>query len=194
MGTNKARLLFEKKILLRRLVDDAESLGLTIMLCADDLSYPEVDEKIITSPDLLGNKSGALSAIQPALEYCYHAKEAWLWVMACDSLTRLSELLPLFRHTLDEENAQKPAETMMILGSMTLAGRQKTLPLIGLYRTELYAPMKNYLLSGERRVMTFCKSYSTREIALPETLATCCNFNTPEEYKYAKQIYMKHCT
>ncbi|PID66304.1 MAG: hypothetical protein CR975_03555 [Gammaproteobacteria bacterium] len=185
MGTNKARLLFARQILLQRLVDDANTLELKTLLCADDIHYPEVDKKITASPDLLDNKSGALSAMQPALEHCYHLGEKWLWVYACDSLVRPSELLPYFSRALIEAN-HNDNDTMMILPKT-----EKLLPLIGLYRTDLYAPLKEFLLSGHRRVMQFCTAYPRYEITLPNKLSLCCNFNTPEQFEQGKKQYSK---
>ncbi len=173
MGSNKARLLFEQQILLQRLVEDSDALGLQTLLCADDMHYPEVDRKILASPDLLDNKSGALSAMQPALEYCYHLGEKWLWVYACDALLRPSELLPYLAEALAQANQEEDDNnrTMMILPKA-----EKLLPLIGLYRTELYAPLKEFLLTGNRRVMQFCMDYPRREITLPERLGLLWNF------------------
>ncbi len=184
MGSNKARLLFEQQILLQRLVEDSNALGLQTLLCADDIHYPEVDRKILASPDLLDNKSGALSAMQPALEHCYHLGEQWLWVYACDALLRPSELLPYLAGALAQANQED--NTMMILPKA-----EKLLPLMGLYRTELYAPLKEFLLTGNRRVMQFCMNYPRQEIALPETLGLCCNFNTPEQFEQGKEQYIQ---
>lgn len=180
MGENKARLLFEQRILLRRLVDDAQTLGLKTLLCADDLDYPEIVEQAQRSPDLLDDKSGALSAIQPALETCYHLGERWLWVYACDSLVCPSELLPYFQKALQAA----PPDTMMILPKS-----EKRLPLLGWYRTTLYAPLKEYLLTGNRRVMPFCTTHAVCEFAMPEHFNHSCNFNTQEEFTIAKAQY-----
>ncbi len=186
MGGNKARLLFEKHILLQRLVDDSNTLGLRTLLCADDIHYPEVDKKSLALPDLLDNKSGALSAMQPALAHCYHLGEKWLWVYACDALLRPSELLPYLAEALAQANLDSDNKTMMILPKA-----KKLLPLMGLYRTELYAPLKEFLLTGNRRVMQFCRRYPRYEISLPETLGLCCNFNTPEQFEQGKNQYIQ---
>lgn len=187
MGTNKARLLFEQQILLRRLVDDAEQQGLIPILCADDQDYPEVDRQVIASPDLLSNQSGALSAIQPALEKCHQMGEEWLWVYACDSLMLPSELFPYLHDTWQQAHKENPVNTMMILPK-----GEKLLPLIGLYRTILYAPLKKYLMNGHRRVMPFCQYYPIQTVRLPDMLGACCNFNTPGQFDLGKKHYLNY--
>ncbi len=178
MGENKARLNFEQTILLKRIIDDALSLKLTPFLCCDDICYPEISDVVI-SPDFLANKEGALSAIMPALEKCYQNGEKWLWVYACDSLVLPSQLLPYMQKALDED-------CQIILPKIA-----KSLPLLAIYRTDLYQALRTYLESGERRVMPFCHQFKIQEIALPQEIAHCCNFNTQTEFKTAKEEYIK---
>ncbi|PIE44821.1 MAG: hypothetical protein CSA45_05180 [Gammaproteobacteria bacterium] len=187
MGTDKARLLFRQKILLRRLVEDARQQGLKPLLCADDMVYPEVEPQVITSPDLFTGKLGPLSAIQPALESCYRRGEKWLWVYACDSLLCPSQLYPYLQSALEKVERESPQNTLMILPK-----GKRLLPLMGLYRSDLYADLKTYLLQGHRRVMAFCHNYPVREVKFPESLHQCCNFNTPLQFALGKAQYTKY--
>lgn len=188
MGANKARLMFDDKILLSRLVEDAHKLELKVNVCADNLRYPEIlsDPKIVYSSDLLPNKSGALSAIQPVLEEAYQLGEKWLWVYACDSLIRPSEMLSYFESAFNQIDLSKD-DVMMILPKS-----DKLLPLMGLYRTSLCEDLKEYLYQGNRRVMSFCNDYKIVTLPIPSTVKHCCNFNTPYEFDLGKHQYCEH--
>ncbi len=185
MGQNKAQLLFDGETLLNRLVQDAKSLNLDVVVCADDYEYLEVVENnILSSPDLLLNKSGALSAIQPVLEKSYLDNQQWLWVYSCDALLLPSEIIDLFQQAIDENDANQDTQTKTIL-----LKNHKLLPLVGLYHTSLAKDLKDYLLAGNRRVMPFCDQFKMKEIELPDSVSLCCNFNTPEQFEQAKQQY-----
>ncbi|MDP8080133.1 molybdenum cofactor guanylyltransferase [Phocoenobacter skyensis] len=188
MGQNKAQLLFEGETLLSRLVQDACQLGLATFVCADDYTYSEIATQNITlSPDLLLNKSGALSAIQPVLEQSYLANRQWLWVYSCDALLLPSEIIDLFQQAIDEIDANQDTQTKTIL-----LKNHKLLPLVGLYHTSLVKDLKDYLLAGNRRVMPFCDQFKMKEIELPDSVSLCCNFNTPEQFENAKQQYTQY--
>lgn len=189
MGKNKAQLLFDQKTLLNRLIQDAKKISLDVVVCGDDYKYSEVSENnISSSPDLLLNKSGALSAIQPVLEQCKKDAQSWLWVCSCDSLLLPSELISLFNKALQEIEESKDTETKIIL----LRGKEKKYPLIGVYHSSLTDDLKDYLLQGERRVMVFCEKYKIKEITLSESIEKCCNFNTPEQFELAKKQYIQY--
>lgn len=189
MGENKARLVFNNKALLHRLVEDAHQLGLNIAVCADNFNYPELrfEDGITYYPDLLPNKSGALSAIQPALEEAYLLGERWAWIYACDSLLLPSEIWPYFLPIFDQADQEALVDTMMILPKS-----EKLLPLMGLYRTSLYADLKNYLVRGNRRVMSFCAQHKSITLPIPAEFNLCCNFNTPIQFDLGKTQYSQH--
>jgi molybdopterin-guanine dinucleotide biosynthesis protein A len=182
MGRDKAALLDEHQSLISRQVLELRSVlpALPVFVCAGSRRYPELLPHIHYVSDEVAD-AGPLAGIAEALKAAkaLNVGDGHVLVMPTDSLIPPSQI-----HRLLVDAATKSADVVLLKG-------QRLHPLHGLFSTKLAPSMHRYLTVGGRAVMGFLDN-ERWEIALaPDDWEPCLNFNTPEEYAYARSALSK---
>lgn len=183
MGRDKAALLDEHQSLISRQVLELRSVlpALPVFVCAGSRRYPELLPHGIHYVSDEVADAGPLAGIAEALKAAkaLNVGDGHVLVMPTDSLIPPSQI-----HRLLVDAATKSADVVLLKG-------QRLHPLHGLFSTKLAPSMHRYLTVGGRAVMGFLDN-ERWEIALaPDDWEPCLNFNTPEEYAYARSALPK---
>jgi molybdopterin-guanine dinucleotide biosynthesis protein A len=183
MGRDKAALLDEHQSLISRQVLELRSVlpALPVFVCAGSRRYPELLPHGIHYVSDEVADAGPLAGIAEALKAAkaLNIGDGHVLVMPTDSLIPPSQI-----HRLLVDAATKSADVVLLKG-------QRLHPLHGLFSTKLAPSMHRYLTVGGRAVMGFLDN-ERWEIALaPDDWEPCLNFNTPEEYAYARSALPK---
>jgi molybdopterin-guanine dinucleotide biosynthesis protein A len=183
MGRDKAALLDEHQSLISRQVLELRSVlpALPVFVCAGSRRYQELLPHGIHYVSDEVADAGPLAGIAEALKAAkaLNVGDGHVLVMPTDSLIPPSQI-----HRLLVDAATKSADVVLLKG-------QRLHPLHGLFSTKLAPSMHRYLTVGGRAVMGFLDN-ERWEIALaPDDWEPCLNFNTPEEYAYARSALPK---
>jgi molybdopterin-guanine dinucleotide biosynthesis protein A len=183
MGRDKAALLDEHQSLISRQVLELRSVlpALPVFVCAGSRRYPELLPHGIHYVSDEVADAGPLAGIAEALKAAkaLNVGDGHVLVMPTDSLIPPSQI-----HRLLVDATTKSADVVLLKG-------QRLHPLHGLFSTKLAPSMHRYLTVGGRAVMGFLDN-ERWEIALaPDDWEPCLNFNTPEEYAYARSALPK---
>jgi molybdopterin-guanine dinucleotide biosynthesis protein A len=183
MGRDKAALLDEHQSLISRQVLELRSVlpALPVFVCAGSRRYPELLPHGIHYVSDEVADAGPLAGIAEALKAAkaLNVGDGHVLVMPTDSLIPPSQI-----HRLLVDAATESADVVLLKG-------QRLHPLHGLFSTKLAPSMHRYLTVGGRAVMGFLDN-ERWEIALaPDDWEPCLNFNTPEEYAYARSALPK---
>ena len=183
MGRDKAALLDEHQSLISRQVLELRSVlpALPVFVCAGSRRYPELLPHGIHYVSDEVADAGPLAGIAEALKAAkaLNIGDGHVLVMPTDSLIPPSQI-----HRLLVDAATESADVVLLKG-------QRLHPLHGLFSTQLALSMHRYLTAGGRAVMGFLDN-ERWEIALaPDDWEPCLNFNTPEEYAYARSALPK---
>jgi molybdopterin-guanine dinucleotide biosynthesis protein A len=183
MGRDKAALLDEHQSLISRQVLELRSVlpALPVFVCAGSRSYQELLPHGIHYVSDEVADAGPLAGIAEALKAAkaLNVGDGHVLVMPTDSLIPPAQI-----HRLLVDAATESADAVLLKG-------QRLHPLHGLFSTQLALSMHRYLTAGGRAVMGFLDN-ERWEIALaPDDWEPCLNFNTPEEYAYARSALPK---
>lgn len=205
MGSPKALLkLPSGETLLDYHVRNAAKLGVPILIADNgqgfatqvetvnsSINYIQDYQPHSTNPEADSKHSaGPLGAILAGMQRLLVGNESkWLLVVSCDSLVNSLNIwqylaeekvqsLPNSATELNEHNAQPQM--------YCLADNERDYPLLALYQLQLAEPLKDYLDSGERRVMRFI-SPICQSVSMPQDWYTLSNLNTPEQFQIACQ-------
>jgi molybdopterin-guanine dinucleotide biosynthesis protein A len=183
MGRDKAALLDEHQSLISRQVLELRSVlpALPVFVCAGSRRYQELLPHGIHYVSDEVADAGPLAGIAEALKAAkaLNVGDGHVLVMPTDSLIPPSQI-----HRLLVDAATESADVVLLKG-------QRLHPLHGLFSTQLALSMHRYLIAGGRAVMGFLDN-ERWEIALaPDDWEPCLNFNTPEEYAYARSALPK---
>ena len=183
MGRDKAALLDEHQSLISRQVLELRSVlpALPVFVCAGSRRYQELLPHGIHYVSDEVADAGPLAGIAEALKAAkaLNVGDGHVLVMPTDSLIPPSQI-----HRLLVDAATESADVVLLKG-------QRLHPLHGLFSTQLALSMHRYLTAGGRAVMGFLDN-ERWEIALaPDDWEPCLNFNTPEEYAYARSALPK---
>lgn len=136
------------------------------------------------------HSAGPLGAILAGMQRLLADNESkWLLVVSCDSLVNSFDIWQY----LTEEKAQNLSKCATALNGPNaqpqmycLADNERDYPLLALYQLALSEPLKDYLDSGERRVMRFISPVS-QSVPMPQDWYTLSNLNTSEQFQTACQ-------
>lgn len=136
------------------------------------------------------HSAGPLGAILAGMQRLLAGNESkCLLVVSCDSLVNS---LNIWQY-LVEKKAQSLSNCATALNGPNaqpkmycLADNERDYPLLALYQLQLAEPLKDYLDSGERRVMRFISPIS-QSVSMPQDWYTLSNLNTPEQFHIACQ-------
>ena len=171
------------------IADNGQGFATQIETAGCSISYIQDYQPHSTNPEADSKHSaGPLGAIVAGMQGLLAGNESkWLLVVSCDSLVNSFDIWQY----LAKEKAQS-------LISMTddndstqpkmycLADNERDYPLLALYQLQLAEPLKDYLDSGERRVMRFISPVS-QSVPMPQDWYTLSNLNTPEQFQTACQ-------
>lgn len=141
-----------------------------------DIDSNEHDEQIKTG--------GALVAIESALQtlsdlndsgVSKNVQASWLLVISCDSLIPATDLWQKLQCEISLATDKKV---------ICLKDDSHLYPLLGLYQLSIERDLKNYIDSGQRRVMQFIQSF-VNSVPFSKEWQSLTNFNTPEDFKQA---------
>ncbi|WP_420230289.1 molybdenum cofactor guanylyltransferase [Psychrobacter sp. ER1] len=159
-----------------------ESLNVPVIHITDygaDLDSSEHDEQIKTG--------GALVAIESALQtlnglislndsgVSKNVQASWLLVISCDSLIPATDLWQKLKCEISRAADKKV---------ICLKDDSHLYPLLGLYQLSIERDLKNYIDSGQRRVMQFIQPF-VHSVPFSKEWQNLTNFNTPEDFKQA---------
>ena len=183
MGRDKAALLDEHQSLISRQVLELRSVlpALPVFVCAGSRRYPELLPHGIHYVSDEVADAGPLAGIAEALKAAkaLNIGDGHVLVMPTDSLIPPSQI-----HRLLVDAATKSADVVLLKG-------QRLHPLHGLFSTKLAPSMHRYLTGGGRAVMGFLDNERWAIALAPDDWEPCLNFNTPEEYAYARSALPK---
>lgn len=205
MGSPKALLkLLSGETLLDYHVRSAAQLGVPILIAdngqgfatqvdtvGSSIGYIQDYQPQITNPEAEDKHSaGPLGAIMAGMQRLLAGNESkWLMVVSCDSLVNSFDIW----HYLTEEKVQNLQNSATALNEYNaqpqmycLADNERDYPLLALYQLQLAEPLKDYLDSGERRVMRFISPIS-QSVSMPQDWYTLSNLNTPEQFQIVCQ-------
>jgi len=144
-----------------------------------DVDSNKHDEQIKTG--------GALVAIESALQalnglislndsgVSKNVQASWLLVISCDSLIPATDLWQKVQCGISLAADKKV---------ICLKDASHLYPLLGLYQLSIERDLKNYIDSGQRRVMQFVEP-SVQPVPFSKEWQNLTNFNTPEDFKQA---------
>ena len=127
---------------------------------------------------------GALVAIESALQVLVGLNDldvpknhdtSWLLVISCDSLIPATDLWQKLQHSIT------PAADK---GVICLKDDSHLYPLLGLYHLAIEPDLKDYIDSGQRRVMPFIQPM-VKAVPFTQDWQHLTNFNTPQEFEQA---------
>lgn len=177
MGRNKALLLWQGEPLLQHQIRRAQR---PVWLAAGNTRYPN-SEQTLYLPDAFPEPQGPLSGLLPALEHAAACKIPALFVISCDNLLDPEEVITLLERSRDCHAAAQAREQ----GIVFLKEDEHIHPLLARYCSTLAPSLKNYLLTGQRRIRPWLLAQACYGLPLPQAWRTRCNLNTPEEYQRA---------
>ena len=128
---------------------------------------------------------GALVAIESALQSLISSNEqrvaetmqrSYLMVISCDSLIKATEL---WQHLSASATLNQQDKSVICLSD-----NSHLYPLLGLYKLAIEPELRDYLDSGQRRVMRFVEPIC-QKVAFEQKWQNLTNFNTPEEFEKA---------
>ena len=205
MGSPKALLkLPSGETLLDYHVRNAAKLGVPILIADNGQGFATqvetVNSSIIHIQDYQPHSSntefdskhsaGPLGAILAGMQRVLAGNESqWLLVVSCDSLVNSFDIWQY----LAEEKTQSLSNNVKAVNENNaqpkmycLADNERDYPLLALYHLQLAEPLKDYLDSGERRVMRFISPIS-QSVPMPKDWYMLSNLNTPEQFQIACQ-------
>ncbi|WP_201579378.1 molybdenum cofactor guanylyltransferase [Psychrobacter sp. Pi2-52] len=165
-----------------------ESLNVPVIHITDygaDLDSSEHDEQIKTG--------GALVAIESALQtlnglislndsgVSKNVQASWLLVISCDSLIPATDLWQKLQCEISLAADKKV---------ICLKDDGHLYPLLGLYQLSIEPDLKNYIDSGQRRVMQFIQPL-VQAVPFSKEWQNLTNFNTPKDFKQACAVLPK---
>lgn len=127
---------------------------------------------------------GALVAIESALQTLTDSnnlfttnnqRASWLLVISCDSLIPATDL---WQKLQQEINAAANKRVICLKDDSHLY------PLLGLYHLDIEPDLKDYIDSGQRRVMPFIQPM-VKAVPFTQDWQHLTNFNTPKDFKLA---------
>ncbi len=127
---------------------------------------------------------GALVAIESALQtlnglndsgVSKNVQASWLLVISCDSLIPATDLWQKLKCEISRAADKKV---------ICLKDDSHLYPLLGLYQLSIERDLKNYIDSGQRRVMQFIQPF-VHSVPFSKEWQNLTNFNTPEDFKQA---------
>jgi len=127
---------------------------------------------------------GALVAIESALQtlsdlndsgISKNVQASWLLVISCDSLIPATDLWQKLQCKMSLAADKKV---------ICLKDDSHLYPLLGLYQLSIERDLKNYIDSGQRRVMQFIQPL-VQAVPFSKEWQNLTNFNTPEDFKRA---------
>lgn len=127
---------------------------------------------------------GALVAIESALQtlsdlndsgVSKNVQASWLLVISCDSLIPATDLWQKLQCEMSLATDKKV---------ICLKDNSHLYPLLGLYQLSIEPDLKNYIDSGQRRVMQFIQPF-VHSVPFSKEWQNLTNFNTPEDFKRA---------
>jgi len=160
----------------------SESPNVPIIHIADydvDIDSNKHDEQIKTG--------GALVAIESALQtlnnlislndsdVSKNVQASWLLVISCDSLIPATDLWQKLQCEMSLAADKKV---------ICLKDDSHLYPLLGLYQLSIERDLKNYIDSGQRRVVQFIQPF-VHSVPFTKEWQNLTNFNTPEYFKQA---------
>ena len=183
MGEDKAALVEAHQSLISRQVLDLRRVlpALPVFVCAGSRRYPELSPHDIHYVSDEVDDAGPLAGIAEALKAAkaLNGGDGYVLVMPTDSLIPPSQI-----HRLLVDAATESADVMLLKG-------RRLHPLHGLFSTQLAPSMERYLIAGGRAVMGFLDNERWQTALAPDDWEPCLNFNTPEEYAYARSALPK---
>jgi molybdopterin-guanine dinucleotide biosynthesis protein A len=183
MGEDKAALVEAHQSLISRQVLDLRRVlpALPVIVCAGPRRYPELSPHDIHYVSDEVDDAGPLAGIAEALKAAkaLNGGDGYVLVMPTDSLIPPSQI-----HRLLVDAATESADVMLLKG-------RRLHPLHGLFSTQLAPNMHRYLTTGGRAVMGFLDDQRWQTALAPDDWEPCLNFNTPEEYTYARSALAK---
>ncbi len=162
-----------------------ESLNVPVIHITDygaDLDSNKHDEQIKTG--------GALVAIESALQTLIGLNDSsvsksvqasWLLVISCDSLIPATDLWQKLQCEISLAADKKV---------ICLKDDGHLYPLLGLYQLSIEPDLKNYIDSGQRRVMQFIQPL-VQAVPFSKEWQNLTNFNTPKDFKQACAVLPK---
>jgi len=141
-----------------------------------DVDSNKCDEQVKTG--------GALVAIESAFQtlndlndsgVSKNVQASWLLVISCDSLIPATDLWQKLQCEISLAADKKV---------ICLKDDSHLYPLLGLYQLIIEPDLKNYIDSGQRRVMQFIQSF-VNSVPFSKEWQNLTNFNTPEDFKQA---------
>jgi len=141
-----------------------------------DVDSSEHDEQVKTG--------GALVAIESALQtlsdlndsgVSKNVQASWLLVISCDSLIPATDLWQKLQCEISLAADKKV---------ICLKDGSHLYPLLGLYQLSTEPDLKNYIDSGQRRVMQFIQPL-VQAVPFSKEWQNLTNFNTPEDFNQA---------
>ena len=127
---------------------------------------------------------GALVAIEAALKFLVNSTTlrkaqseqlSWLLVISCDSLISATDLW---------QKIEPPTMQAADRSIICLTDDSHLYPLLGLYRLDIEADLKQYIDDGQRQVMKFIKPI-VQPVAFVKEWQYLTNFNTPKDFEHA---------
>ena len=183
MGEDKAALVEAHQSLISRQVLDLRRVlpALPVFVCAGSRRYPELLSHGIHYVSDEVDDGGPLAGIAEALKAAkaLNGGDGYVLVMPTDSLIPPSQI-----HRLLVDAATESVDVILLKG-------QRLQPLHGLFSTKLAPNMHRYLTAGGRAVMGFLDDERWQTALAPDDWEPCLNFNTPEEYTYARSALAK---
>ena len=183
MGEDKAALVEAHQSLISRQVLDLRRVlpALPVIVCAGPRRYPELSPHDIHYVSDEVDDAGPLAGIAEALKAAkaLNGGDGYVLVMPTDSLIPPSQI-----HRLLVDAATESVDVILLKG-------QRLHPLHGLFSTKLAPNMHRYLTAGGRAVMGFLDDERWQTALAPDDWEPCLNFNTPEEYTYARSALAK---
>lgn len=136
------------------------------------------------------HSAGPLGAIVAGMQRLLAGNESkWLLVVSCDSLVNSFDVWQY----LTEKKLQSLSNSVKAVNENNarpkmycLADNERDYPLLALYQLQLAEPLKAYLDSGERRVMSFINPIS-QSVPMSQDWHRLSNLNTPEQFQAACQ-------
>ena len=133
---------------------------------------------------------GALVAIESALQTMVNTylsdalvkkQSSWLLVISCDSLIPATDLWQKLQFSISQATENQSADKKVIC----LNDDSHLYPLLGLYQLSVEPDLKDYIDSGQRRVMQFIKPIVLHAVPFEKNWQHLTNFNTPEDFQRA---------
>ncbi len=139
----------------------------------------------VKATDKQTETGGALVAIESALQFLISSNEqrvaetmqcSYLMVISCDSLIKATEL---WQHLSASATPNKQDKSVICLSD-----ESHLYPLLGLYKLAIEPELRDYLDSGQRRVMRFIEPIC-QKVAFNKQWQDLTNFNTSEDFEKA---------